>query len=383
MVIILLTLAINTNAQIILTSASYPASVIGTDTLKVATTTSALPSFAAMANGIWDLSIITDSVPLYYAYRVPSATYQFADSNFYNFASYTYQGNVQSSIVSSGILEYATNVHQAGYSLTAVTSGPTDSLIVSAQSVVYSSPRTKIVFPATNLTTWSSVYHFDFNFDISVALASLNHAPGKVRTYTSETDSVIGWGKMRVKNLIGGVSNWYNVLQVKTVIITVDSFSLQGSFSNPLLSTILGALGLTQGQITKTYEQNYYRPMEVTPFVNVQFTDSTYATPKKVTTHTQRLVDVSVSEADNEQAINIYPNPVKSSKVTISLPTATGSWSYELVNMNGQILADGNITATGTQPTITMPAAIAPGIYYVRMNNNGKQYCVKAIEVIR
>ena len=376
-----LALAANTDAQIVLNTGSYPASLLGTDSLKVTTATSAFPSFDAMANGTWDLTIVTDTTPVYYAYRVPSATYQFADSNLYNFSNYSYQGNVQSSNTSTGLLEHGVSIMQSGYILPA--GGPTDSFIFLEQNAIYSSPKIKIAFPATNLIDWASVYRFDLNFEVSVAIASLTHAPGSVRTYITETDSVIGWGKMRVKNLTGGASNWYDILQVKTSKTKIDSFSLQGSFANPLLPTILSALGLIQGQVTKTYEQNYYRTMEVTPFANVQFTDSTYTTPKKVTTHTQRLVDVGVDNTQNEQSVSVYPNPLNGGQVTITLPASAGVWSYEMVNMHGQVLANGALSLNGTHTDITIPASVATGHYYIKVNNNGKLYCVKAIEVVR
>ncbi len=377
---IALALAVNTNAQITLNSGSYPASLTGTDSLKATVAASAFPSFTAMANGTWDLSSVTDSTAVLYAYRVPSSSYQFADSNFYSFSTYAYQGNVQSANTSTGLMEYGIDVQLAAYSLTAVTSGPSDSIVIPVQSTLYSAPKTKIAFPATNLSTWMSVYHFDFNFVISVAFAALTSAPGVVRTYTKEQDTVIGWGKMRVKNLVGGASNWYDVLQVKTVTSSVDSFFISGVPASP---TLLSALGLTQAQVTKTYEQNYYRTMEVTPFANVQFSDSTYATPTKATTHAQRLVNVGVDELNNQLSVSVYPNPVTANKVTITLPAISGSWSYELVNLNGQVVTNGSLAVVGTEATIAIPAYVANGTYYIRLNNNGNQYSVKAIEIAK
>ena len=370
--------AANVNAQITLNSGSYPSSVIGTDSLKATTAATVFPSLVAMPNGSWDLSTVTDSTPVLYVYRVPATSYQFADSNFYSFSTYAYQGNVQSAITSTALLEYGINVQQAAYSLP--TGGSADSIIFPTQNIPYSGPRKKIAFPATYETAWSSVYNFDFIFDISVALASLSHAPGIVRTYISETDSVTGWGKMRVKDITGGASDWFSVLQVKTVTTSVDSFFIN---SLPASPTLLSVLGLTQGQITKTYEQNYYRPMEVTAFANVQFSDSTYSTPTKATTHTQRLANTGLLSMGNAQAVSVYPNPAVGSTVFVELPAIGGTWSYELINMNGQVMANGILQMTGTRGNITLPPSFSPGVYAIRLSIDGKQYCVKPIAVTR
>ncbi len=377
--IAVLLLAASTHAQITLTSGSYPATLTGTDSLKVTTAASAFPSFAAAANGMWDLTDVTDSTPVLYVYRVPTTTYQFADSNFYSLSTYSYQGNVQSSNVASGLLEYGVNVQQMGYSLAAVTFGPTDSLIIPAQDTIYSSPRTKIGFPATYHSSWSSNYHFNFHFIISVALVPLSHAPGVVSSYVTEQDSVIGWGQMRVKTLAGTASSWFNVLQVQTKTSTVDSFFVNGA---PASATVLGGLGVTQGQVTTTYEQNYYRPEEVTAFANVQFTDSTYSTPTKATTHTQRTIDLGVAEASAVATVGIYPNPVSGGEVTVTLPAIGGTWSYELMDVSGKVLAANALSVTGNQAHVVLPS-VASGTCYVRLNNNGKEIAVKAITIAK
>ena len=378
--VVSLLLDANANAQITLNSSSYPTSVFGTDSLKVTVAASTFPSFAAAANGSWDLSAVTDSTPVLYAYRVPTTTYQFADSNFYSLSTYIYQASVQSSIVSSGLLEYGVNVRDTGYSLTAVTFGASDSLIIPAQSTLYSSPRTKIAVPATYHSSWASTYNFDFDFVLSVAIAGLADSPGVVRAYTTEKDSVIGWGKMRVKTIAGTPSSWFDVLQVQTKTTTVDSFFIGGA---PASGTLLSALGVTQGQVTTTYEQNYYRPEEVTAFANVQFTDSTYTTPTQATTHTQRTVNLGVAEAGAGAGVTIYPNPVNGGEVTITLPAMAGTWSYELIDMSGKTVAAEALTVSGNVAHLQIPASVAPGICYIRMSNNGKQIAVRAIDIVK
>ena len=376
---IALFLAVSARSQITLNSGSYPVSVIGTDSLKVTMAASTFPSFAAATNGSWDLSTVTDSMPVLYAYRVPTTSYEFADSNFYSLSTYGYQGNVQSSVVSSGLLEYGINIQEADYSLTAATLGSTDSLIIPAQDTIYSSPRVKLAFPAIYLSNWKSDYHFNLHIIISVALISLIDSPGVVTSYVTEKDSVIGWGKMRVKTLAGTPSGWFNVLQVKTIKRTVDSFFISGI---PASVTLLSHLGLTQGQVTTSYDQNYYRQEEITPFANVQFTDSTYTTPSKITTHVQRTADLDVATTGAGGDVTICPNPVGGGEVTVSLPAMGGTWSYEVLTVNGRILSAEALNVAGTHAKIILPS-IPAGICYIRFSNNGKEIAVKPINIVK
>ena len=255
--------------QIVLNSGNYPASVIGTDSLKTTTAASSFPSLTATADGSWDMSIVIDSMPILYSYHVNATVSpaSFADSNLYSLSNYSYQGNAQKAISPTGLLEYGIDVRHTGYSLTAITLGPLDSLIISAQNNLYSSPRSILQFPTALHSGWRSELYFDVSFTISIATVLPAGTPGVVRTYLIEKDSVTGWGKMRVKDLLGNPSDWFNVLQVQSTTKTLDSFFINGV---PAAVTILSGLGLTQGQITTTYEQNYYRASEVTPFANVR-----------------------------------------------------------------------------------------------------------------
>ncbi len=367
------------SAQITLNSSDYPASVIGTDSLKVTSFTSTFPSMAAAAGGMWDLSAASDTTPNYFVYRVPSPTYQFADSNYYNFAGYAYQGNVQSTILSTAILEYGTSVQRVGYSLTALTGGSTDSVIINNQDVAYSSPRKKIAFPTAYLSIWGTIYEYDFSYEISASVLSLTHALGVVKNHIVEKDTVIGWGKMRVKDAGGSPSLYFDVLQVKAITTTTDSFFINGL---PASGALLTLLNVSQGQKTTTYEQNYYRVGEVTPLANVQFRDSTFTTPYKATTHVQRLTTNAISGLSDERAIKIYPNPVSDGSVSVELPSGVGSWVYELTDISGRKTQAGNLLAKGTKGIFDLQAATPPGTYYLKLSD-GRQIFTKQLQIAK
>jgi len=371
------------SAQITLNSGSYPASVIGTDSLKVTTAATAFPSLTAMDSGMWDMSVVTDSTPVLFAYRVSpdSSVYQFADSNLYNFGSFGYQGNLQSSITSSGLMEYGIRVPKTGYSLTSLTAGPIDSFIINAQYILYTAPRTIVAFPATIGSSWTSNYHADLDFKFTYVAGGYTDAPGITRRYTTEKDSVTGWGLMRIKNASGAPSQYEEVLQVETVITHTDSFFLNGLLFPGALLTFFN---ITEGEKDTSYQQNYYRTQEVTPFAQVSFHDAAYTQPYTATTHVQRLVFPSaVAAIAKESDVKVYPNPVEGSNIFIELPAISGPWSYALMDINGRKMAKGLLQVNGNNSQIEKPESMIPGTYYLELDNNGKPFCVKEINVSR
>ena len=367
-----LVLAFASGAQITLVSTAYPTSLIGTDTLKVTTAASAFPSLAVATNGSWDMSTVTDSSAILYAYRVNPDTVacQFSDSNMYSFSTYTYQGNVQSSLLTGGLMEYGVDVQAATFTITG------GSITVPAQHTLFTSARTVIKLPATMSSSWSSVYESDFDYLLTFA-PIYTAAPGIVKSYITEKDTVAGWGQMRVKDLAGMPSAWFPVLQVQSRVITVDSFMLNGT---PAPALVLSSLGVTQGQADTAYAENYYRTGEVTAFANVSFTDGTYSTPAQATTHTQRLGTTGITNVLNNAAVNIYPNPVSNGIISIDLPAMTGEWTYQLMDINGKTVTAGPLQASSNHAQLSLPTT-APGIYCIRLLNNDQQVCVKTIEI--
>ena len=369
----------NLHAQITLDQSSYPLSVVGADSLKVTTVSSSFPSLAAMADGMWDMSAITDSVPVFFAYRVPASPYQFADSNMYNFAGFSYQGNILSSITSGGLFEYGVSVQRAPYSISSITTGPTDSLIILAQSILYSASRNKITFPTTYNTSWSSAYQYDLDFQFTYLMGGDTLAPCVARTYVTEKDTVIGWGKMRIVDASGGPSAYLNVLQVHTIVTHIDSFFLNGTLFN---SAILYFFHLTQGQQDTIYEQNYYRPGEVTALAQVEFRDAAYTQPYKATTLVQQLQDVSVPGVAGKTDIAIYPNPVTERVVYIKLPSS-GAWDYELVGEDGRKVLAGSLSAQDNLAKIVIPATVIPGVYNLQLNSGGKAISTTLLGIVK
>ena len=249
-------LAIKGTAQITLTAADYPALLTGTDSLKQTIHTSPFPSLAAASGGNWDMTVTTDSAAQLYAYRVPVATYQYADSTQGSIGAYSFVANVPCSVTSTGLFEYGMNIKANSYSLTTLTLGPTDTLFFPAQNVMNTSPLVRIAFPATFSSSWQSVFSADMIYELSLGAFSLIHKPFTLRKYTVRKDTVAGWGTMRIKTAMSAPSSYFNVLQVQSANITTDSFFMDGAPAPPALLTLLS---ISQGQKDTTYTQYYYR----------------------------------------------------------------------------------------------------------------------------
>jgi len=380
--------ATGTFAQAItLNQASYSSAQIRTDSFKATTAASTYPSFAAATNATWDLTTMTDTTAYNVIYRVASTGISFADSAYFGFAGITYQGNIMSDINATA---YTQNGVKIAGNYMVLPTATTDTLFVPTQNSVYVTqgtttpqPKQVIKFPATMGSTWTNTYESDFDYELTYTLATYVHAPGTVKSYITETNTVIGWGKMKVKTGAGASSGLMDVLQVRTQITRVDSFYLNGGLTDPLLPQLLLALNLVQGQQTVTYEQNFYRANEVSPLASVTFSDAANTTPTGATTHKNRLASSSVSVANviTDNGITVYPNPVTGRELNIAAEAATGTWSYELVNIVGQSVSANALQMNGGKATVQLPATIAPGSYYIRIANDGRQVAVRAVEV--
>ena len=367
-------LTISSQAQITLNQSGYPASLIGTDTLKQTLSVTTYPDLSPAANASWDLTSMLYGSSLFYSYRVPSASAQFADSTTYNFGGFGYDANIRKSMTATGFVRYGQDIRRTGYSLAAVTSGPTDSIVIDNQSFTYSVPDTIIKFPATYHTNWKTNFIYDFHFHISVALFFLSNAPGYVRTYETTIDTVTGWGKMKVKDINGLPTGYMDVLQVKSYTYLTDSFYVNGSPANVLLLT---AMGLTQGQKDTIVEQYYYRAGEVTPLAYVQY-DTTFVNIKSITTHATRLAPNGIANVSNSEGIKIYPNPVKAHQLHVITETASNNMTCDVIDINGKIIAEG--TLTGNDNMVRLPENVS-GICFIRIRRNGQVIFSTSVQV--
>ncbi len=379
--LILLCMPCSIYAQVTLNQGDYPATLSETDTLKRTTAASAFPSLSLTASGVWDMSTITDSTPILLNYRVFSLPYDYDDSTTtFRFVGYPYQGNIKSLVSSTSISEQGVFTYDTSYDIVALTISVGDSLFFPAQNITYSSGRKKVVFPAGYGSSWSSNYVSDFNFGLNYAFYSYHHTPGIVRSYVAESDSVTGWGKMRVPDIAGSPSPYWDVVQISSRIIRRDSFMLNDS---AMPGAVLTGFGLYQGRPDTTYEQNYYRKGEYTPLASVAFRDAAFTQPYKAITHAQRLARLSVLNEQVQGDIRAYPNPLSGNSLTIIAPKASTLICYKLFNLSGVVVTEGQANLHDASGQINLPHNLSSGVYLLQITEDGNAISALGIQVNR
>ncbi|HTM67396.1 MAG TPA: T9SS type A sorting domain-containing protein [Flavipsychrobacter sp.] len=377
----LLLSAISLQAQITIDQSSYSNWSPGHDTLR---SIQAPVSLSYGSNQMWDLSAAnyangfgTQSYASGTNAQFPLAT--FTVNAFYSFSGAAYDVNAWQGVTPNGLLRLGETIAHQNLSLTALTGGTNDSLVFPAQTVVYSSTDTVLPFPLTDGRTWTSTYRTATDFNASISMLFLNNAPGQRVSYFTSTDSVKGWGKMKVKMENGMGSTYMDVLQVKTHVQAIDSFYLNG-VAVPNLQ--LQALGLSQGMESYSYYVRYYRAGEITPVVQMSFPDQSYTTPDEALVMTNRLSDPTGIEIITPGGISVYPNPVNNGVIYADLlDNPTGNWRYELANTLGQKVAAAPLNVKGTQAQIILNETATPGMYYLSLYQNDKKQTVKALMI--
>lgn len=368
-------------AQITLTQSGYPSSFTSADSVKTTNGNTGIPSLIPATNAMWDFSgtTYTGSNYLTQFTAVPSPE-TFGTPLTMGSGVMSYQTTNFNKISSTGFTVDADSISYQYISLTPLTAGAYDSFILSNQTNYYSSPDAVIKFPASMDSSWSSNYSYADNFFLTVGSLSLSHAPGQFKYTFTETDTVVGWGKMKVKNIDGSISGHMDVLQVKRVVNKVDSFFLGGS---PASSVLLTFLGVTQGQAHNSFQYRFYRAGEVTPLAEALYPTSSFVIPDSAYIHTQRLATAtSVSLFKINDDIKVYPNPVSENTISIDLPfAANAKWSYELINISGKNVASGllPLTTNQTHTAIIFPNALAVGTFYLCLKSNGQLVSVKQV----
>ena len=371
------------NAQITLRYTDYPTAPTGADSLKITTTAAAFPSLTPAAGGLWDLSAVTDSAPVFFAYRTTDAAYTYADSNQYQLLYFPYQGNTHVSITATGILEYGVNVKGVGYNLSTYTVNPHDSIFILPQDIYYSTPHTQLALPATYLTTYSSGYQYNLQYELTYTfgVTTNSHVPGIVKSYITEADTITGWGQLRVKDAAGNPSAWWQALQVQTTTIKRDSFFLNGA---PMPGTLLTTFGIVQGRPDTTFVQQYYRPGELTPLAEVAFRNAGYTQPYKATTHTQRLVPENVPGPNTVTALTLYPNPLcNNGSLRLTGSMQAGNYNYCLYNNAGKKVGSGIAAFSNNEGFIPLPAFIVNGFYSLQLYAGEKPLKTMQLQVCR
>lgn len=348
------------SAQITLNITDYSATPAERDTIKVTVSSTVFPPFTTGAGNSWDMTVMTDSVPLFYNYHVYAPGYQYADSAESFFLGFPLKRKELIDVLSPGVLCLGLDIPYTISSLFPITGGLNDSLSVPSQTDLYSATRTRIQFPATDASSWSSSYSVDLQFALSLAFPFYDHAPGYRRSYVQEDNYVTGWGQARINTATGMPGDYLDVLQVQTRRITTDSFFLDGG---PMPGTLLTVFGIHQGMADTVYEHNYYRKGKICPLVNVRFKDAAYTQPVIARKHVEKLFRVGVDKDPVAGKVVAFPLPLRGDQLNLMLPA--GAYPFTLADVTGRNICSGTVVSDNKTGTITLPKSIISGHYFL------------------
>jgi hypothetical protein len=352
---------------------------------------STLPDFNVRnpsgVNILMNTGIVYDTVnyPTRSRFYVP--TYSYADSTPHNLGNIHFYGDNLTLLTSNyGLISRAEQV-DATTIYANRTGGGIDTFTFADQINTYNNPYYQFpIFPVTYGRTWSSDYIDTINMTVLDRTLSLVNAPAKMIFHHSRLDSFVNFGTIKLMLPDSTVTKAINVLQDKVITTEKDSFLVNGS---PASTPFMLAMGISQGMTTNTYSYCFYRVGRLTtPLVQVWYTDGTFSTISRVwvdTTYQATLATSAVPVVANANvSVTVFPNPVTNRIVNIQVANAeNGSWSCDLINISGQVVATGNLSL-GANQTITqlsIPAALTPGIYYLRISNKGVSVALKALNI--
>lgn len=372
--------AFSAYGQITLDQQSYAPSYIGLDTLKRTNTTGVTyPNLAPAINGSWDLTGLSYTSASYTEFKMGMSDPAFPGAQQYDSLHYSvttgvgYDVNWVSSISAGSYSYLGERIFRQAIPIGFISFDPNDSLVFTPQNILYSSPRTEITFPATMGSKWSCNYSYTTDFELTVNIYGFLQTPCQRKTYVTIADTVVGWGKIKVKDYNGNASGNMNVLMLRRTEVVTDSFFISGVPADPQLLT---AFGISQGMQTTIYEDRFLRTQEIIPVVSVRYNNNSFAQNQisYVQVHTNRLQDpTSVVSLSKHGKLTLYPNPLTGRQLTVSLEDkSVQSLHYDIMNIQGQVVAQGDLNMNSGRGYIGMDGATAAGIYYIRLYEDGQ-----------
>jgi len=366
------------NAQLVLTNSNVATSANATEKEQLVSTSNlAVP--ARGTNMQWDYSSMTDISGSINAktYNAPPTSGTFSTAT----RTYIQTTNMAGAAIKStiyvtndvngyGFVGYSVDNRQT-FSLYAATGGKNDSLIIPLQDSAYSARQYILKYPVSYGGSYNMNWSFSGNLSDHFFLDIPSVSSAYVNLYGTRTiarivtDSVIGWGTLKVpteSNSVRVTSQAYSVLLVKEDVTDVTKFSVNG-LSSTVLGDLLTTLGLSQGAQTTSSTYIFYRAGYANSLMFYEVDPSAGYDPD----------NTSTTGIDDENIIinfQQYPNPVTQSNLNFAFDKPDNNpWIMTITNEMGQVVQTMAINQpTGpVQLTVNLPANLNNGIYFYNM----------------
>jgi hypothetical protein len=241
-----------------------------------------LPNFDPANNMHWDMSAVAYNTPVDYIGYDTNTSVVFIPSNYTGTVLYNltplipYVTHPKFEIRTTDMRTYGEHLDRQPFPIGFVTGTPTDSLVILNQDVLYSPFVINFPYPtAPNISNWQNSTTTVTNMELTYSSQSYNQTPIYRVTHATRIDSAVGWGTISAIRLDNQPGGEVDVIQIKNIIITQDSFYQSGG---PIPSNILSIFGVTQGQTNTVYQYQWMRAGEMSNMMTVTYDD--YPAPR-------------------------------------------------------------------------------------------------------
>jgi len=275
------------------------------------------------------------------------------------------------------------DIHEQRYGLQGIVpfAQPTDSFIVPEQHVIYSPPQVVHDFPATEGSSWKSNIVRTYNGYLTFAALSFNNVLVTKVVHESRTDTVAGWGKLRIPHASGGPSIDYDVLMIQRARTIVDSFYLNNI---PADSATLALFQLQQGQSSSNYRTFFYRGYQHQPMMYYFSSDATFSNViSLVYDKDTDPLNTGLEKINHSLlSINIFPNPVLDNAIHISITAERKEQlKIRIFDLSGKMLSEKNYFAPVGVSSYSVNAPTEKGTYLVATSNEENEVLYRQVVV--
>ncbi|GAB2870900.1 hypothetical protein [Hymenobacter ruber] len=381
----LLTLPALAQTPITLTQATFPASAGTLEQYQDATIPGGVASPTTGANQAWDYRTLGASgAPYSVAYLPVPASGGIAGAQWTRarqavFGTIAYNYTAYLSLAATGRMGLGRTVPRQATSIRASTGGANDSLVINAQTARYGAGTAGIVdfpLPLTAGSRNQTFFRFGVTGTITAAAAGLNRTPFRIVQRYTYVDSVAGWGTVRIP--VAGRSTGSNplpALLVRSRVLRQDSVYLNGS---PAPAALLAAFGITQGAISVTAYDAFWRTGSAQPLLELYYPNRQYAIPNFADYSTESTVLATRASSPLAENWQAWPNPLAAGQaLQLALPGALPGQPVQLTIQDalGRAVLSQALPLTGVGVTLpaTATEALRPGLYRLTVRQGAQQ----------
>ncbi len=210
------------------------------------------------------------------------------------------------------------------------------------------------------------------DFNLTVNAAGLFNTPFQHVFTVFRTDTIVGWGKMRVY-ANGAPSIPYEVLIDKSTQYAIDSFLVGGQPAPPAL---LAPFGIAQGQQTGLVNRYIvYRRDFSAPLALYNFGANNFTAAVNLFTNTQNLTTTdAASPFQADFATVLFPNPSNAGVINLQIAGNVPALNtYEIIDQLGRVIQSGTADLQNELLQLSLHSQHPNGQYVLRVMGDKKQ----------